>query len=422
MPLRSAMVVDDDPRFRRALGRLLTEHQIQVTMADSCAKGVEALRSGLPDILFVDLQMPGARGDKLVRVLRQLRPRLPIVVCSGTADREDLVLLLHAGMSDFLQKPFGRKELDACLVRMTALADAKQEVPSIPQDPVDGPALPSGSEAPAEAATPEPPETMEALLRRVAEAEDTIPPMSPHLAEVQALMARPECGVDEVCGALENDPGVVSSLLRVARSPAFGSSRSPETVREACLVLGNRTALCIAHEAFASSLGVLSGPLADLSRATWRNATATAHAARLLAAEDAELDPDLAYLAGLFHNVGDAVLLGAAERLLRQGAELDAALVRQLSPSMHEALGAALARKWGLAPTIASISAAHHGPIDRLRDRKTSRYLDVVHTAHHLASAWVCAGLHPAEPPPVTDDELRRLEERMKETVVNLAA
>ncbi len=72
MSFRTAMVVDDDLLFRRIRGRLLNDRGIQVTMANSCQDAVEALSEGLPDVLFVDLEMPGARGDRLVRPLRQV--------------------------------------------------------------------------------------------------------------------------------------------------------------------------------------------------------------------------------------------------------------------------------------------------------------------------------------------------------------
>ena len=412
---RAAMVVDDDPRFRRGLARLLAERGFEVSMADSAAAAVEALKGGLPAILFVDLEMPGARGDRLVRALRQIRKDLPIVVCSGTADRDDLVMLLQAGMSDFLGKPFGRTELDACLARLDS-----RSVAASPRVEPEG-ATPSGSldvEGDRGGTSVDP----EDLLRRAVENEESIPSMSPGLAEVQALMAQADCGVAEVASLLETDLGVASALLRVSRAPAFGSARPPGTVREACVVLGNQTALCIAHESFAQSMTLKAGTFAALSRVAWRNATVTAHAARLLAADNDELDPEQAFLAGLFHNVGDAVLLQAADRLTRQGHTIETEVVMDLSTSLHERLGGALATAWELGQAVKSIASDHHGVSARPLDRTTKGYLDVVRIAHHLASDWIGPGLHRPATPPKTVEQLDRLGEQLMETVLSLAS
>lgn len=430
---RAAMVVDDDPRFRRSLGRLLTEQGYTVALAESAASAVDALGKGLPDLMFIDLEMPGARGDRLVRALRKMRHDLPIVVCSGTANRDDLVMLVQAGISDFLPKPFGRVELVACLDRLAVRSPKSTGLPreGEPTSPHrsrergeerhprgkrgDQERLPAREIQPRERAMA--PAT---LLRRAALAEEAIPTMSPRMGAVNALMEQPDIGVTEVVAVLETDPGVVGALLRVCRAPAFASLHPPKTIREACVVLGNRTALCIAHEAFAASLGVKEGPFAQLSHATWRNAIATAHVARLLVTGSDDLDPEMAFLVGLFHNVGDAVLLQSADRLWREGHQAKPETVLDLSSSLHERLGGALCKKWGLATAVTSVASAHHGVADRPQDRDTRGYATTIRTAHHLATAWVGQGLHPASPPTATVEELSQLEERWRDTVLSL--
>ena len=406
---QTAMVVDDDPLFRRSLVRLLTRHDLEVTEATSCPEAVRALERGLPDLIFVDLEMPGARGDRLVGALRQLRKNLPIVVCSGTANRDDLVTLVHAGMSDFLEKPFGRAELDACLERLATRSRPEPEATTALTLEPDHPLR----ESP-------PVEDPVDLLRKAVGAEECIPAMAPCLGQVQELMAQPECGVHEVRAVLESDPSVVSTLLRTASSPSFGAARAPRTTHDACVVLGNRTALCIAHEAFVQSLSMKTGPFADLGRRTWRNATATAHAARLLAAEQEGTLPETAYLIGLFHNIGDPVLLQAADRLRRQGVPLGTGEVQEVSVALHEELGARLARKWSLPLLVATVASSHHGEPGPLVDRTTRRYLDLTRTAHCLATRWVGPGLHPASEPPIPPEELDHLDDRLRDAVLSL--
>lgn len=110
------LVVDDEPQIRRALATNLRARGHQVDLA---ATGEDALVSAAdnhPDLVIVDLGLPGIDGVDVVRGLRGWSD-VPIIVLSVRSDERDKVEALDAGADDYLTKPFGMNEL---LARMRA--------------------------------------------------------------------------------------------------------------------------------------------------------------------------------------------------------------------------------------------------------------------------------------------------------------
>ncbi|HXH07345.1 MAG TPA: HD domain-containing phosphohydrolase [Vicinamibacterales bacterium] len=109
------LIVDDDPAVATMLERLLTEAGFETTIADSGASALEAVEQGEPDVVLLDLVMPGMSGLEVCRRLKQGRStRLtPVVVVTGHADRQHRLQALEAGSDDVLLKPVDPAELRA---------------------------------------------------------------------------------------------------------------------------------------------------------------------------------------------------------------------------------------------------------------------------------------------------------------------
>ena len=116
-PLR-ALVVDDEPLARELLRRMLDEHPALEVIGE-CGSGtqaVEAVRAQRPDLLFLDVQMPGLDG---FAVLRELAPDLPQVVFVTAYDQYALrAFEVHA--LDYLLKPFDEERLERAVQRARA--------------------------------------------------------------------------------------------------------------------------------------------------------------------------------------------------------------------------------------------------------------------------------------------------------------
>jgi len=110
------LVVDDEPQIRRALATNLRARNYEVDLA---ATGEDALRLAAerhPDVVILDIGLPGIDGIEVVRGLRGWS-KVPIVMLSVREDEADKVDALDAGADDYLTKPFGMNEL---LARMRA--------------------------------------------------------------------------------------------------------------------------------------------------------------------------------------------------------------------------------------------------------------------------------------------------------------
>jgi len=122
------LIVDDEAQIRRALRTALTGHGYRVDVAEDGESGLAALASQVPDVLVLDLVMPGLDGFE---VLRQTRTwsNLPIIVLSARGEERDKVQALDLGADDYLTKPFGMEELLArvrAVLRRTPTASVTQ--------------------------------------------------------------------------------------------------------------------------------------------------------------------------------------------------------------------------------------------------------------------------------------------------------
>ena len=104
------LVVDDEQRVRRLLQTALTERGYDVTTAASGEEALSAIAKRQPDIILLDLIMPGMSGLDVCRSVRQ-DLSTPIVVLSAHGEEHDKVLALDLGADDYLTKPFGMEEL-----------------------------------------------------------------------------------------------------------------------------------------------------------------------------------------------------------------------------------------------------------------------------------------------------------------------
>ena len=125
------LVVDDEPQIRRALATNLRARGFEIDLAETGEEALELAARHRPDLVVLDLGLPGIDGVEVVRGLRGWT-NVPIVVLSVREAEADKVEALDAGADDFVTKPFGMDEL---LARMRAAlrraAPTEDEAPVI---------------------------------------------------------------------------------------------------------------------------------------------------------------------------------------------------------------------------------------------------------------------------------------------------
>ncbi len=110
IPLR-VLVVDDEPPIRRFLRTSLAAQGYDIIEAEDGTKALEEVRRRSPDLLVLDLGLPGIDGLEVIRRLRGSGVTLPIIVLSSRVDEAGKVEALDLGADDYVTKPFGVEEL-----------------------------------------------------------------------------------------------------------------------------------------------------------------------------------------------------------------------------------------------------------------------------------------------------------------------
>jgi two-component system OmpR family response regulator len=106
------LIVEDDPAIRDMLVEYLGAHGYEVAAAEGGAKMREAIEQALPDVVLLDVHLPGEDGLTLARFLRE-RYDVGIIMVTGAADVVDRVAGLEVGADDYVTKPFDPRELRA---------------------------------------------------------------------------------------------------------------------------------------------------------------------------------------------------------------------------------------------------------------------------------------------------------------------
>ncbi|MEI8222525.1 MAG: MtrAB system response regulator MtrA [Actinomycetes bacterium] len=112
MPL--IMVVDDDQDLAEMLGIVLNGSGFEVDLVNSGDGVMEIFRANVPDLVLLDVMLPGIDGIEVCRLIRQ-ESMVPIVMLTAKGDTHDVVLGLEAGADDYMVKPFNPSELVARL-------------------------------------------------------------------------------------------------------------------------------------------------------------------------------------------------------------------------------------------------------------------------------------------------------------------
>jgi two-component system phosphate regulon response regulator OmpR len=129
------LVVEDDARLRGQLSRYLADNGYRVTTAEDAAEARARLRFLQPDLLLLDVMMPGESGLALTESLRRKQIDLPVLLLTARGAPEDRIAGFEAGADDYLPKPFEPREL---LLRIRAML---RRIPP-PTLPATGPAGP----------------------------------------------------------------------------------------------------------------------------------------------------------------------------------------------------------------------------------------------------------------------------------------
>ena len=112
------LLVEDEKRMSEALCEILRQEKYDTDAFSDGISGLDAARSGIYDLLILDVMLPGINGFDIARTVRKEGIQTPILMLTARSDTDDKVSGLDSGADDYLTKPFETKEL---LARVRAL-------------------------------------------------------------------------------------------------------------------------------------------------------------------------------------------------------------------------------------------------------------------------------------------------------------
>lgn len=206
-------------------------------------------------------------------------------------------------------------------------------------------------------------ENLSQHLREVM-ARHKIPSPPVVVTKVLSMLKDPDFSVRQLSRVISDDASLASRTLAISRSAKYAQRRPPQTVHEAVLVVGLHTLRNIVLAIGAQSFLARNSQIA---KKLWSHSLAAALAARILALRSGFGDPELAFLAGLLHDVGEMILLHGDprgfERLVEEVRQNKISLVdkeREIYAFDHASISVALLEFWNIDAEISDAVLRHH--------------------------------------------------------------
>lgn len=120
MPIRKILVVDDSPVERLALQEVLSRNGYQVLTAENGEEAIARSRADHPDLILMDVVMPGMNGYQATRTItrEEATKHIPVIMCTSKGQETDRIWGMRQGALDYLVKPVDHDEL---LARIRAM-------------------------------------------------------------------------------------------------------------------------------------------------------------------------------------------------------------------------------------------------------------------------------------------------------------
>jgi DNA-binding NtrC family response regulator len=105
------LLVDDEPDFMETLGKRLSLRKLEVQGVGSGAQALDALKEYTPDVVVLDVKMPGMDGIQVLREIKKKLPMVEVILLTGHADLEASITGMSLGAFDYMLKPVALDEL-----------------------------------------------------------------------------------------------------------------------------------------------------------------------------------------------------------------------------------------------------------------------------------------------------------------------
>lgn len=113
MPVNKILVVDDSPTERHVLTEILQKAGFSVIIAESGEQAIEVAKREIPDLILMDVVMPGMNGYQATRTItrEETTRHIPVIMCTSKGQETDKIWGLRQGAKDYITKPINADEL-----------------------------------------------------------------------------------------------------------------------------------------------------------------------------------------------------------------------------------------------------------------------------------------------------------------------
>ena len=115
MAINTILVIEDEEDVRMTLSLFLESKGYTVWGADGVAETVKRLNKAFPDLILLDIMLPGLDGIEILKMIKRYDSNVPVVIMSGYATEETAVRSLQLGAYDYIRKPFDLDQISRLL-------------------------------------------------------------------------------------------------------------------------------------------------------------------------------------------------------------------------------------------------------------------------------------------------------------------
>lgn len=238
-------------------------------------------------------------------------------------------------------------------------------------------------------------ENIEKVLRGI-----TIPSPPQIIADLQMEMAMPDPDLNEMASMISKDPGLAGGVLKTLNSPLYGN-RDISSISKAVMMLGMTTIANIVNTLYLRDYQTQAEGISDdIFQAMihfWDSATDVAIASQIVARRLRSGDPEMAYMLGLFHNVGIPLLMQRFTdypQVLKQSYLLENNRIIDIENERYDTNHAVIsfytAKSWKLPTILCRVISIHHNVVDVFSSNDKTNpeektFLAILKIAEHLA-------------------------------------
>lgn len=372
--MKRILVVDDMAIFREPIATALRLSGYETLSASSGPEALELARSKHPDLVLLDIAMPGMDGVTCLKAIRRdpALQNIPVIMLTAVAEREVVRRAVEAGVQGYLLK--SHFSLDDLRAHVQKLLSADQPSDGASQESAVQPASPNQPPEPQPASRKAlPPLDRSDVLEQIRR-ESQLRAVPTVLHHVLALINNNRSSFEEVASAVRQDHALALKVMKVANSSFFGSGKQVQNIAEAAQRVGMSgigkavaAILTIEHFDTASSGGLTP-------QRFWEHSLATAALADRIGEYVGMKDAEHLFLAGLLHDIGRLVLSTVFPEhyqwVLDTAAERDVNLIvpeRETFGVGHDDVTKEILIQWGTPADLQEAAASHECSLEQIR-------------------------------------------------------